>query len=107
MIGRASFLSSVESTTASMGATPAKVTPLTKGSRAPMFQRPSVWRKVARPAVKRQAPVRKVSSVALRPTAAPTMSGGATSGSSAPGPKSGRSSASRGEIRPLGSTRRW
>ncbi|MGX1116867.1 hypothetical protein RKD37_002230 [Streptomyces ambofaciens] len=78
MIGRASDLSSVEATTAVIGATPAKVTPLTKGSRAPIFQMPRVWRKVARPAVNRQAPVRKVSSVALRPMAAPTIRGGAT-----------------------------
>lgn len=78
MTGRASLLSSVEATTAVMGATPAKVTPLTNGSLAPIFQMPIVWRKVARPAVKRQAPVRKVSSVPERPMAAPTISGGAT-----------------------------
>ena len=57
MTGSASALSSVVSTMASIGATPAKVTPLTNGSRAPIFQTPSVWRKVARPAVKRLAPV--------------------------------------------------
>ncbi len=78
MIGSASDLSLVEATIAVIGATPAKVTPLTKGSRAPIFQMPRVCRKVARPAVKRQAPVRKVSSVPERPTAAPTISGGAT-----------------------------
>lgn len=78
MIGRASDLSLVEATTAVMGATPAKVTPLTNGSRAPIFQKPRVCRKVARPAVNRQAPVRKVSSVGDRPTAAPTIRGGAT-----------------------------
>lgn len=78
MTGRASRLSSVEATIAVMGATPAKVTPLTKGRRAPIFQTPRVWRKVARPAVNRQAPVRKVSSVPVRPTAAPTIRGGAT-----------------------------
>ncbi len=61
MMGRASFLSSVEATIAVMGATP-KVTPLTNGSRAPIFHTPTVCRNVARPAVNRQAPVRKVSS---------------------------------------------
>lgn len=78
MIGRASLLSLAEATTAVMGATPANVTPLTNGSLAPIFQKPRVCRKVASPAVNRQAPVRKVSSVPERPTAAPTISGGAT-----------------------------
>src|SRR4051812_634047 len=76
MTGRASDLSSVEATTAVMGATPAKVTPLTKGSRAPIFQMPRVWRKVARPAVNRQAPVRKVRSAGGTPMAAPPRRGG-------------------------------
>ncbi|CAM5705457.1 hypothetical protein SVIOM74S_00234 [Streptomyces violarus] len=78
MTGRASDLSSVEATIAVIGATPAKVTPLTNGSRAPIFQTPMVCRNVARPAVNRQAPVRKVRSVAVRPMAAPTIRGGAT-----------------------------
>src|SRR3954453_15963830 len=76
MTGRASDLSSMEATTAVMGATPAKVTPLTKGSRAPIFQTPRVCRKVARPAVNRQAPVRKVRSAGERPVAGPPIRGG-------------------------------
>ena len=78
IIGRASDLSLAEAMIAVMGATPAKVTPLTKGNRAPIFQTPRVWRNVASPAVNRQAPVRKVRSVPDRPAAAPTIRGGAT-----------------------------
>ncbi len=52
MTGRASDGSSVDAAIAVMGATPAKVTPLTNGNRAPIFQMPRVCRKVAMPAVK-------------------------------------------------------
>ncbi|RPK36201.1 hypothetical protein EES37_27290 [Streptomyces sp. ADI91-18] len=61
-----------------IGVTPANETPLTKGSLAPIRQNPRVWRRVARPAVKSEAPIRKAVSVAERPTAGPTIMGGAT-----------------------------
>ena len=61
-----------------IGVTPANETPLTKGSRAPIFQKPRVWSRVAMPAVKRLAPIRKAVSLAVRPTAGPTIMGGAT-----------------------------
>ncbi len=63
---------------ATIGVTPAKETPLTKGSLAPTFQNPRVWSRVAIPAVKRLAPIRNAVSVGLSPQAGPTIIGGAT-----------------------------
>lgn len=63
---------------ATIGVTPANETPLTNGSRAPIRQKPSVWSRVAMPAVNRLAPMRKAVSLAVRPTAGPTIMGGAT-----------------------------
>ena len=63
---------------ATIGVTPANETPLTNGSFAPTFQKPSVCSSVAMPAVKRLAPIRNAVSVALSPQAGPTIIGGAT-----------------------------
>lgn len=61
-----------------IGVTPANETPFTKGSLAPIFQIPRVWRSVASPAVNRLAATRKAVSLVSSPTAGPTIMGGAT-----------------------------
>ncbi len=67
-----------DSPMAIMGVTPAKETPLTNGSRAPIRPTPSVCSSVAMPAVKRLAPMRTAVSGGSSPTAGPMIIGGAT-----------------------------
>src|SRR5215207_11737195 len=61
-----------------IGVTAAKVTPWMMGSLNPIFQKPTVWIRVATPHVKRSAFMRKTSSSSESPMASARMSGTAT-----------------------------
>ena len=60
---------------AMIGATPAKVTPCSRGSRTPTFQNPTAWMIEAIPQVNRSAVMSLTSSSSVSPTAPAMMMG--------------------------------